>query len=75
MANTADDIKKLESQFPALSSVAFDEARRRALSSGLSVMHSEHSAIYEVFPDGSRRHVKDIEPPTSVGSSHKITIR
>jgi hypothetical protein len=52
-----------------------DDARKRALESGLSVLQSEGGTIYEVFPDGSRKQVKEIEPPTKVVSGQKIAIR
>jgi len=58
------DIQKLESQFPAVSGSAFAAARERVLQSGQSVLQSENGVIYEVFPDGRRKEVKKIEPPT-----------
>jgi hypothetical protein len=75
MADSESNIEILESQFPLLSGVAFHAARRQALESGLSVLQSEDGFIYEIFPDGTRRKVKEIEPPTSVRSGSKITIR
>ena len=69
------EMNALENQFPPLSGVAFETARKQALASGLSVLQSEDGVIYEVFPDGSRRRVKEIEPPTKVISGQKITIR
>jgi len=58
------DIQKLENEFPALSGSAFAAARDRVLQSGQSVLQSENGVIYEVFPDGRRKEVKKIEPPT-----------
>ena len=75
MADKENNIEILEREFPAMSGVAFEEARKRALESGLSVLQSEGGVIYEVFPDGSRKRVKDIEPPVKVVSGQKITIR
>lgn len=69
------DIQKLENQFPAVSGSAFAAAREKALASGNSVLQSEQGVIYEVFPDGRRKVVKKIEPPTSVTPGSKITIR
>jgi hypothetical protein len=74
-AGKENSIETLENQFPAVSGVAFDAARKQALKSGLSVLQSEDGVIYEVFPDGSRKRVKEIEPPTKVVSGQKITIR
>ena len=69
------DIQFLENQFPAVSGAAFAAARQHALGSGLSVLHSEKGVIYEVFPDGRRIVVKQIEPPTPVVAGSIIKIR
>ncbi len=69
------DIQQLESQFPAVSGSAFAAARERVLASGQSVLQSENGFIYEVFPDGRRVAVKQIEPPTQVVSGSIYTIR
>ena len=61
-----DEIQELESQFPAVSGVAFAEARKRVLASGQSVMQSQDGVLYEVFPDGRQIVVKNIEPPIVV---------
>jgi len=68
------DIQKLESQFPAISGSAFAKAREKVLKSGQSVLQSENGCIYEVFPDGQRRFVKEIEPPTEAIVGTKFTI-
>ena len=68
------DIQSLENQFPAVSGLAFVAARKHALGSGLSVLHSEKGVIYEVFPDGRRNVVKHIEPPTLVVAGSIIKI-
>jgi hypothetical protein len=75
MADQENNIEILENQFPPLSGVAFEAARKQALKFGLNVFQSEDGVIYEVSPDGSRRRVKEIEPPTQVVSGRKITIR
>lgn len=69
------DIQKLENQFPAVSGSAFAAARDQVLASGQSVLQSRDGVIYEVFPDGRRVVLKNIEPPTSVVSGSIITIR
>jgi hypothetical protein len=63
-AMSDQDIQTLESQFPSVSGSAFAAAREKVLESGQSVLQSEDGVIYEVFPDGHRREVKKIEPPT-----------
>ena len=60
------EIQVLESQFPAVSGQAFAAARERVLASGQSVLQSEGSFVYRVFPDGHKVVVKEIEPPTQV---------
>jgi hypothetical protein len=75
MADEEQKLDLLESQFPAAAGAAFSEARARALASGQSVLQSEDGYIYEVFPNGTRVMVKQIEPPIPVVASRKITIR
>jgi hypothetical protein len=67
-------LELLEREFPLLAAVAFGGARKMTLQSGLSVLLSEAGVIYEVFPDGSRRWVKKVEPPTQVVPGVKIII-
>jgi hypothetical protein len=69
------DIQKIESQFPAVSGSAFAAAREHVLASGQSVLQSQDGVIYEVFPDGHKVVVKNIEPPTPVVSGSIFTIR
>ncbi len=74
MPNQESDMQKLENQFPSASGSAFAAAREQVLASGQSVLQSEHGVIYEVFPNGTRRRVKNIEPPTPVVAGSKIQI-
>ncbi len=74
MPDEENDILTLENQFPAISGSAFAAARKQVLASGQSVLQSEAGVIYEVFPDGSRKRVKDIEPPTPVLIGSKVII-
>ncbi len=74
MTNQECDIEKLENQFPAASGSAFAAARDQVLASGQTVLQSEQGVIYEVFPNGTRRRVKNIEPPTPVVAGSKIQI-
>ena len=54
------------------SSLAFSSARQQVLDSGQSVLQSEGDSIYEVFPDGRKVFVKNIEPPVPVVPGTKI---
>ena len=75
MSDQEKNIQILENQFPAVSGSAFAEASRQALASGVSVLQSNGGVIYEIFPDGTRKRVKEIEPPTRVVRGSKLTIR
>lgn len=66
-------IDKLEAQFPAAAGAVFANAYNQALQAGLSVLVSDSGAIYEIFPDGRRRFVKKIAPPTPIQLGLKIT--
>jgi hypothetical protein len=68
-------LQELEQLFPTLSGNAFMDACKRLLASGQSVLQSEQGVIYEVFPDGRRRTIKKIEPPTPVQRGCKIEIK
>lgn len=74
MPDHENNIETLESQFPAISGSAFVAARAVVLASGQSVLQSEGGVIYEVFPDGRRVPVKQIEPPMADVYGRKITI-
>ncbi len=75
MMDQETEIANLEQGFPAVSDLVFSEARRQALASGHSVLQSEQGVIYEVFPDGTRKKIKDIEPPTHILPGTKFVIR
>lgn len=75
MSDQEKKIQELESLFPTLSGVTFNAALQQTLASGQSVLQSDQGVIYEVFPDGTRKRVKEIEPPTTVEPGKKITIR
>lgn len=70
-----DELERLEGVLPRASGLAFAAARERVLASGQSLLQSEGGSIYEVFPDGRRRFVKAIEPPTTVVPGTKILLR
>jgi hypothetical protein len=75
MPDQENNIEELERQFPAVSGMAFATAREQVLASGNSVLQSEQGHIYEVFPDGRRVLVRNIEPPIPSVAGRKITIR
>jgi len=61
------EIQTLENQFPTLAGEAFAEANKEALRAGFSVLEAKDGFIYECFPNGTRKVVKKIKPPTHVG--------
>ena len=69
------EIQRLENQFPPVSGSAFAAARQKVLASGQSVLQSENGFLYEVFPDGRKVRLKQIEAPTPVEPGTKLTIR
>ena len=57
----------LEEQIPELAVMALRIAYWQALATGSSVLQSdEDGVIWEHFPNGSRKFVKQITPPTRV---------
>ncbi len=72
MSDQETDLEKLERDFPGMADAAFNAARERALATGQSVLQSEGEFIYEVFPNGDKKQVKQIEPRISVKPGTKI---
>ena len=62
MSLTEKEIDYLEQQIPEWAQLATRRAYWQALASGQSVVISENGAIVEVFPDGTRKFIKAIEP-------------
>ena len=75
MIKPLDEIEILEKELPALAGSIFVAERKKVLAAGLSVLESDHGALYEVFPNGVRKFVKNIESPTPVVAGTKIKIR
>jgi hypothetical protein len=69
-----EEIGELERRIPELAQVAFAEAYQRTLAAGQSVLVSDHGFVLEVFPDGTRKMIKQIEPPVPVVKGSKLKI-
>ena len=67
-------MERLESNFPAASGVAFANAYQQAIHAGLSVLVSDNGVIFEVFPDGTRKRIKTIAPPSATRPGQKLTL-
>lgn len=70
----AKRLRNLERKFPVASGLAFSKARKKVLISGQSVLQTENGIIFEVFPDGSRNKIKEIEKPTKIKRGLKLHI-
>jgi hypothetical protein len=65
----------LEAHIPELAEVAFKQAYWAALASGSSVLISENGNLVEVFPDGTRKFIKKLEPWIPVKRGQKWELR
>ena len=64
---TEQEIIKLEEEFPNGAAECFREACQKALEAGQSVLLTEDDELYEYFPNGTRKFIKNIIPATKVG--------
>lgn len=63
----------LEKQIPIMAEYATKQAYIETLASGDKVMIAENGSLVEIYPDGSRKIVKEIAKPIKVTqSSFKI---
>ena len=75
MAISEKAMRFLEEHIPEQIEMALRQAYWRALASGSSVLICEKGAITEVHPDGSRKIIKQISPPTPVTPGQKLEIK
>ena len=68
-----EQIEELEGQFPEMAGIAF-AAYQRTLAAGLNVLVSDAGFIFEVFPDGRRKTIKQIAPPMLVVKGTRLKI-
>ena len=66
---------KSERDFARAAGRHFQEARKRVLKSGQSVLYSRDGVIYRLHADGREEEVKRIDPPIAVVRGTKIRIR
>ena len=62
-------MRYVEDQIPELATQATQQAYWHTLASGNSVVVAQGGKLWEVFPDGTRRFIKEIEAPTLVHQS------
>lgn len=65
----------LEEHIPELADLAIKQAYWHALASGNSVLESENGSIVEVRPDGTRKVIKQLPPPTLIKQGQRLEIR
>lgn len=75
MLRAKKTFRTLKRWFIARSGSAFAAACKRSYASGQPTVISEEGFVYEVSPDGSRRVLKRVEPPTRVRLGLKVHIR
>lgn len=74
MKLTEKEIQNLEEQFPYLAESTLRKTYFEVLSSGNSVLVAENGELVEIFPDGSRKVIEQIEPDIFVKKGTKFQI-
>ena len=69
---TEKELDFLESYIPLLANSAVKKAYLDSLSRGHSVLEVIDSKIYEIFPDGKKKLVKEIESFVKIEADKKI---
>jgi len=64
----------LEEHIPGLADAVVKQAYWQALATGSSVLVSEEGALVEIFPDGTRKVLKQLEPQTAVTSGQRLEL-
>jgi len=65
----------LEEGIPELAEAAVTEAYWRALAAGHSVLKAEDGMLIEVHPDGTKKVIKKLPPPTCVEKGRRLEIK
>jgi hypothetical protein len=65
----------LEEHIPELAEVAFKQAYWAALASGSSVLVSENGSLVEVFPDGTRKFIKELPAWIPVKRGQRLELK
>jgi hypothetical protein len=75
MALSEEAMSYLEEHIPELADAAFTQAYWAALASGSSVLVSENGKLVEVFPDGTKKFIKDLPSPTRATPGQRYILR
>ena len=74
MNMTEESMRFLEEHIPDLADAAVKQAYWQALATGSSVLVSEEGALVEIFPDGTRKVLKQLEPQTAVTLGQRMQL-
>ena len=74
MSMTEESMRFLEEHIPDLADAAVKQAYWQALATGSSVLVSEEGALIEIFPDGTRKVLKQLEPQTAVTLGQRLEL-
>jgi hypothetical protein len=74
MNMTEESMRFLEEHIPDLADAAVKQAYWQALATGSSVLVSENGVLVEMFPDGTRKVLKQLEPQTAVTSGQRLEL-
>ncbi|MCC2625832.1 MAG: hypothetical protein K0R14_1705 [Burkholderiales bacterium] len=72
---TEKTLDQLEKKIPELAKVATREARANAVQRGCSLMQAIGGKLYEIFPDGTRKIIKKIEPNRRVALNRTFHLK
>lgn len=68
-------LRFLEECIPELAEGAVTQAYWQALAAGHFVLKSENGMLIEVHPDGTKKVIKKLDPPTPVKKGLKVEIK
>jgi hypothetical protein len=74
MSMTEESMRFLEEHIPDLADAAVKQAYWQALATGSSVLVSEDGVLIEIFPDGTRKVLKQLEPQTAVTLGQRMEL-
>ena len=74
MNMTEESMRFLEEHIPDLADAAVKQAYWQALATGSSVLVSEDGVLVEIFPDGTRKVLKQLEPQTAVKLGQRMEL-
>ena len=74
MNMTEESMRFLEEHIPDLADAAVKQAYWQALATGSSVLVSEDGVLVEIFPDGTRKVLKQLEPQTSCTVGQRLEL-